>query len=141
VAVAEEIAAGVADVGDDGRVEAQGAGDEGGSHAAATGVTGVAGLVDGVVGVLHQAREERGVHDALGNLAEAGEHGVDREARGDLAVFVAAHAVGEDEEPAVAVDLGGRRGNDLAEGVFVPFTGAAAVGELGKFEFEHRRTR
>ncbi len=104
-------------------------------------MAGVAGLVDGVVGVLHQARQQRGVHDALGNLAEAGEHGVDGEARGDLAILVAAHAVGEHEEPAVAVHLGGRGGDDMAEGVFVPFTGAAAVGEMGEFEFEHRSTR
>ncbi len=141
-AVAEEVAAGVACVGDDGGVEAQGAGDDGGGHAGAAGDDGAAGVgifvegagagvalvVDGLVGVLHEFGQEGDVHDAFGDLAEAGHHGLDGDARGDFAALLAAYAVGEGEEPSLGLDLGGRGGEDVADEVFVVIAGPAGIG-------------
>jgi hypothetical protein len=73
------------------------------------------------------------VHDAFGDLAEAFEDGLDGEVGGDLSLLEAAYAVGEGEEPALGLDLGGGRGEDVAEGVLVVFAGVAAVGEFGEF--------
>ena len=81
--------------------------------------------------------QQRDVHDAFGNLAEAGEHGFDGEARGDFAALLSADAVGQREEPSLRLHLRGRGRGDVADEVLVVAAGEAGVGEFGKFKIEH----
>jgi hypothetical protein len=91
-----------------------------------------------VVGLLHQAGQKRDVHDALGNLAEAGLDGLDGEAGGDFSALLAADSVGQGEEPTLRLDLRGRGGKDVAEEVLVVVAREAGIGEFSEFEIEHR---
>ena len=101
-AVADEVAAGVADVGAEGYgVVDDHARHERGAHVVAAGL-GVA--LDGVVGLLEGLVEDvlDGVHVGarldLDALAGDVDEGLDGEAAGDLAAVVAAHAVRDDED-------------------------------------------
>ena len=71
LSVADQVAAGVADVRDDGLIVAEGAGDEGGGHFLAAIFGGEGAIVDGGIGVLDEARQQADEHGAglrLGKL-------------------------------------------------------------------------
>jgi hypothetical protein len=136
--VADEVAAGIAQVGDDEAVMAKAAGDQRGGHGGAVGAGLVRGFVDVGVGFFGEAGEKGGEGLSGGCGGEARGEPIDGGAGGDLAEVGAADAIGEDEEPAVGAGAvwGGR--GDVAETIFVVGALAAGVGEFGEIDEEFR---
>src|SRR5580698_9073452 len=95
------------------------------------------GIVNRRICFLHQARQERYVHDAFRNFAKSGDNRVNGEARRDFAIFLASDAIRNGEEPSLRLHLRGRGRKDVAEGVLVVFAAEAAVGQLGKLNVKH----
>ena len=112
LAVADQVRAAVADVGDEGLAAGHQHNVERGAHAGLVGLL-AAALVDRLVGGQHRALQQ--LHQRLAGVVGGTHHervdqadrrverlrdGLDRHRAGDLAGRVAAHAVGHDEEPA-----------------------------------------
>jgi hypothetical protein len=101
-------------------------------------LVGVAHVDDRVVGLLHQAGQKRDVHDALGDLAKAGLHGLDCETGCYLTSLLTADSVGQGEEPSLRLDLSGRGGKHMPEVVLVVIARQAGIGEFSEFKIKHR---
>ena len=122
LARAEEIAAAVAGVGDEGGAGLEKERDEGGAHTAEAGVA-LGAFVDGAVGRADGLVEGFARRKVFGVRGEVSHDGVDGEAAGNFAAGRAAHAVTDDEDAAIRTE---------AEGVFVVVAEAAVAGLGGR---------
>ena len=136
-AVADEVTAGVADVGDDGLVVADGAGDDGGGHFLTAILRGQGAIVDGGVGVLNEAGEQADEHGAGLSFGEfVGDDG-DGSGRGDFSEVEAAYAVCHDEEVSVGAGLLARGRDEGAHGIFIIGTNFSEIACLTELYIEH----
>ena len=133
LAVADEVAAGVADVRDHGLVVAQGAGDERGGHLLAAVLLVERAIVHGRVGALNEPRHKADEHGAGLRLGEFfGEHR-DGGCRSDFAQIHAADAVGNRKEKPVRARLLARCRDKRSHGVLIigaDFAEVACLAEL-----------
>ena len=130
LAVANQVTAGVAHMGDDGLVVAEGAGYQRGGHLFAS-VFGVQGaIVNGGVGVLDQAGKQADQHGSRLRLGKLFRHDGNGRGRGDFAQIHAAHAVGNCEQVAVRAGLVARSRDERSHRVFIILADLAKIASL-----------
>ncbi len=141
LAVADQVAARVAHMRDDGLVVAQRAGHQRGGHLLAAVFRGQGAIVHGGIGMLNQPRQQADQHRSRLRLRKLlGEHG-DGCGRGHFAQIHAAHAVGNGKQIAVRSGLLARGGNERSHRVFIVGSNFAGIACLAELYIQHGRRR
>ncbi len=141
LAVADEVAARIADVRDHGLIVAQGAGDERGGHLLAAIFGLKRAIVHRSIGVLDEPRHQADEHGARLRLGKfLGDHR-DGGGRGDFAEIEPADSVGNDKKKAVGARLLARCRDKGPHGVFIIGADFAEVACLAELYVQHMRRR
>src|SRR5258708_3474330 len=137
MSMADQIASRVTGVRNHYAIEPENASYNCSSHSGAPRTGSCSSFVDARIRRLNQARQE--VLRSLSHVrfAEACEEPLHSRARSDFTLLLAADSVRQREQPAVATGLVRRRGDYVAEIIFVLLADSPAIGKLREFHVQH----